>query len=36
MDSLLETDVDAAADTSVPDTEGAGDSAAPLDSGGRS
>ena len=36
MDSLLETDADAAADTSVPDTEGTGDSAAPLDSGGRS
>jgi len=36
MDSLLETGADAATDTSAPETEDAGESAAPLDSGGRS
>jgi hypothetical protein len=36
MESLLEPVADDATDTSVPDTEGTGDSAAPLDSGGRS
>jgi hypothetical protein len=36
MESLLEPGADEATGTGAPETEGAGDSAAPLDSGGRS